>query len=43
MLLLALYLAGFAYIVDRLDFLDAWGRVKKSRVDRLEKGICDEP
>ncbi len=31
------------HVLTRLEFLEAWSKVKKLRVDRLEKAICDEP
>lgn len=31
------------HVLEKLAFLHAWGIVKKIRVDRLEKGICDDP
>lgn len=40
-ILLLVYLAGLLYVVERLDFLEAWNRIKKVRVDRLEQEICE--
>lgn len=36
-------LSAYVYeLRDRTDFLHAWNVVKKIRVDRLEKKICEE-
>jgi hypothetical protein len=40
-MLTILFLAMAAYVIDKIAFLEAWNRVKKVRVDRLEQGICE--
>lgn len=40
-LLFILLLAFMHYTAEQLRFLHAWSVVKKVRVDRLEKLICD--
>lgn len=34
-------LCSLNHVLERIEFLEAWSKVKKVRVDRLEQGICD--
>lgn len=40
-----MFAVGYVWLLgveDRITFLHAWGVVKRIRVDRLEKKICEE-
>lgn len=42
LLALAFLYMGLYELNARVDFIHAWNKVKKERVDRLAKGICEE-